>query len=164
MKPVINLDELRLESEENGVFSGSYAAISERIGAKKLGYNLTVLPPGMRACPFHNHHENEELFFILEGSGTLRFGSQEYAVRQHDVIACPPGGREVAHQIINTGDGLLKYLAVSTQHPVEIVQYPDSDKIGVFVGQSPNMELKKLFKADSDTDYFAGEKLKISNE
>ena len=55
MKPLINLDELELITEENGPFAERYGVISDRIGAKKLGYSLTILSPGKRACPFHNH-------------------------------------------------------------------------------------------------------------
>ena len=52
-------------------------------------YNLTVVPPGKTACPFHNHRVQEEMFFILEGTGLLRFGDREYPLRPHDVIAAP---------------------------------------------------------------------------
>jgi uncharacterized cupin superfamily protein len=158
MKPVINLDDLELETTpEEGPFQQSYGVISERIGARKLGYNLTICPPGKRACPFHNHHTNEEMFFILEGEGLLRFGEKEYPLRAHDVIACPPGKRDVAHQIINTGKVDLKYLALSTKERSEICEYPDSDKVGVLVGDYGSMDLRLLFRAGQAVDYMDGE-------
>jgi uncharacterized cupin superfamily protein len=49
-----------------------WAEIASRFGARKLGYNLTVVAPGKRNCPFHSHREEEEMFYILEGSGELR--------------------------------------------------------------------------------------------
>ena len=88
-KPLINLDEVTFDDvEENGIYTSSRALFSASIGAKKLGYNLTVLPPGKVQCPFHNHHGEEEMFLILEGEGELRFGDQRYPLRKHDVIAC----------------------------------------------------------------------------
>lgn len=105
--------------------------IAPRIGAQKLGYNLTAVPPGKRAFPFHNHRVNEEMFFILEGSGEVRIGEKVYPIKVGDVIACPPGGKERAHQIINTGSAELKYLAVSTNLSPEIAEYPDSGKFQV---------------------------------
>ena len=120
MKPVINLDELELTSHEDGAFAGSYGVISDRIGANKLGYNLTICPPGKRVCPFHNHRANEEMFFILEGEGLLRFGNAEYPLRKFDIIACPAGDRSLAHQIINSGKTDLKYLSLSTREHAEI--------------------------------------------
>jgi uncharacterized cupin superfamily protein len=114
-KPVLNLDDVVFDDiEENGRYTSRRATISDHIGARDLGYNLTVLPPGKVQCPFHSHHGEEEMFFILEGEGELRFGDQRYPIRRHDVIACPTGGAEVAHQIINTGATDLRYLAIST--------------------------------------------------
>jgi uncharacterized cupin superfamily protein len=153
MKPVINLDELKFESHEDGPFQGRYGVIGERIGARKLGYNLTVCPPGKKVCPFHNHHVNEEMFFILEGEGRLRFGDQEYSLRRHDIIACPPGKRDVAHQIINTGQTDLVYLALSTMDPAEICEYPDSNKVGVAVGEQGKRDLRLMFRAEQAVDY-----------
>jgi uncharacterized cupin superfamily protein len=152
-KPVINLDELEIISED-GPFAGKFGLIAERIGARKLGYNLTVCPPGKKVCPFHNHHVNEEMFFILEGEGLLRFGDQEYPLRKHDVVACPPGGRAVAHQIVNTGKNDLKYLALNTMERSDICEYPDSNKVGVMVGEQGNRDLRLMFRAEQTVDYF----------
>ena len=157
MKPVVNIDELTYQSHSQGKFEGRYALIAEKIGAKQLGYNISICPPGKIVCPFHNHHNEEEMFFILEGEGLLRFGNEKYPLRKNDFIACPAGGREVAHQIINTGPTDLIYLAVSTTEQVEVAEYPDSDKIGVFSGKRGERVLRKLFKATSDVDYFEGE-------
>lgn len=157
MKPVMNLDEAVLESHEDGPFQGQYAELGKHIGAKKLGYSLTVVAPGKKVCPFHNHHVNEEMFFILEGTGLLRFGAETYPLRKHDIIACPPGKRDVAHQIINTGDTELRYLALSTTERHEICEYPDSDKVGVAVGEEGKRDLRLLFKAGQAVDYFEGE-------
>ena len=64
------------------------------------------------------------MFFILEGEGTLRFGSAEYPVRKGHFICCPCGGPEVAHQLLNTGSGELRYVAVSTTIDTETAAAP----------------------------------------
>jgi len=89
-------------------FDARSGQIAARLGASKLGYNVTAVPPGRRAFPFHNHRVNEEMFFILAGSGSVRIGAETFPIRSGDVIACPPGGPETAHQIINTGKTELK--------------------------------------------------------
>jgi uncharacterized cupin superfamily protein len=109
-----------------------WGEIASRIGARKLGYNLTAIAPGKLACPFHNHRVQEEMFFILEGSGELRLGEARHPIRSGDVIACPPGGPETAHQIINTGAVELRFLAVSTNDTPDICEYPDSGKYLVY--------------------------------
>lgn len=155
-KPIINLDELNFESDGREA-PGSTAVVGRLIGAKKLGYNISICPPGKSVCPFHNHRINEEMFFILEGEGILRFGSQEYPLRKFDFVACPPGGREVAHQMINTGKVDLKYLALSTKIREEVCEYPDSDKVSVFIGEFGSVEYRKIFKADQEVSYMDGE-------
>ena len=47
VKPIMNLDEVAFEDvEENGLYTSSRGQISDHIGARDLGYNLTILPPG----------------------------------------------------------------------------------------------------------------------
>jgi uncharacterized cupin superfamily protein len=139
-KPIINIADIELEPRPSAFAPSGSAAerfdakmgfIAPRIGAQKLGYNITAVPPGKCAFPRHNHHVNEEMFFILQGSGELRVGDDRYPVRVGDVIACPAGGKEVAHQILNSGTEELRYLAVSTKLSPEIAEYPDSGKFGV---------------------------------
>ena len=61
MKPVMNLDEVVFgDVEKNGLYTSRRGFIGERIGARQLGYNLTVLPPGKAQCPFHSHRAVEE--------------------------------------------------------------------------------------------------------
>lgn len=142
-RPVINIADLEFRPWGHGAllpgqktdaapqFEARLGAISARIGAQKLGYNLTVIPAGKRAFPRHNHHVNEEMFFILQGTGEARIGDRTYPLRVGDIVACPPGGPETAHHIINTGTDELKFLAVSTAVSPEIADYPDSGKFGV---------------------------------
>ena len=47
------------------------------------------------------------------------------------MLAAPTGGAEHAHQLINTGSRILKYLGISTSAETEVVEYPDSGKFGV---------------------------------
>ncbi len=133
-------------------FEARVGRISAQIGARKLGYNVTAVPPGRRAYPFHNHRLNEEMFYILEGRGEVRIGTETFPIRAGDFIACPPGGPELAHQIVNTGTGELKYLAVSTMQGPEVCEYPDSGKIGVL-----SDSLRYVNRSDSQVGYWDGE-------
>jgi uncharacterized cupin superfamily protein len=157
-KPMINLDALEFDDvETNGLYTSRRATISDLIGARQLGYNLTELPPGKAQCPFHSHHAEEEMFFILDGEGELRFGDQRFPLRRHDVIACPTGGAEVAHQIINTGSETLRYLVVSTVAEIESCEYPDSGKISIVVGKRGARTVRLMFRQTADVDYYDGE-------
>lgn len=167
---IINITDIELPPRPAGFvapatakrrFEGRMGSVSTRIGAQKLGYNITAVPPGASAFPFHNHRINEEMFFILEGSGELRFGGETHAVRVGDFVACPPGGPEAAHQIVNTGAVELKYLAVSTMEYPEICEYPDSGKF--LVAEQPRNAdgsiagFRHIGRADAVLGYWDGE-------
>ena len=155
VKPIMNLDEVAFDDiEANGLYTSSRGLFSGRIGAKKLGYNLTVLPPGKAQCPFHCHHGEEEMFLVIEGEGELRFGDKRYPIRKHDVIACTTGGPDVAHQILNTGTTTMRYLAVSNLADVDTCEYPDSQKVLVVTGQRGESGLRKVFRAEDTVDYY----------
>ena len=159
-KPFVNLDEVEFDDiEENGRYTSRRAMFSARIGARKLGYNLTEVPPGKSQCPFHSHRAEEEMFLILDGNGELRFGSQTYEIRKHDVIACPAGGPSTAHQIVNTGTTTLRYLSVSSISDVEVCEYPDSNKIGIFADGSETSRLRATFRAEAAVEYYDRESL-----
>lgn len=98
------------------------------------------------------------MFFIIEGEGELRFGDKRYPIRPHDVIACPTGGPEVAHQIINTGTTTMRYLSLSTLVEVETCEYPDSQKVSIVAGKRGERGLRKMFRAEATVDYYDREK------
>jgi len=154
-RPLVNLDDVEFtDIEENGYFTSRRAQFSAGIGARKLGYNLTVLPPGKAQCPFHAHRGEEEMFLILDGEGELRFGDQRYPIRRNDVIACPTGGPEVAHQIINTGSSDLRYLALSNLVDIEACEYPDSNKVVICANEPGTPGLWKMFRAEAGVEYY----------
>lgn len=164
---ILNLDQVRLQPIAELVpgappgYGGATGEIAQRIGARKLGYNLTVVPPGQRAWPFHNHRVNEEMFYVIAGDGELRIGAARHPIRAGDVIACPPGGPETAHQIVNTGSVELRYLGVGTCEWPEIVEYPDSGKFGVraeFEGKAGRLQVFRYRgRPETSLDYWDGE-------
>jgi uncharacterized cupin superfamily protein len=162
-RPILNIAELEYRRWGNGErFEARMGAIGGRLGAQKLGYNVTVLPPGKRAFPFHCHRVNEEMFFVLEGEGEVRIGEARHAIRSGDVIACPPGGPETAHQIVNTSSAELKFLAVSTRLSPDIAEYPDSEKFGVLAEFPPGADGKAtnfrfVSRVGASVDYWDGE-------
>ncbi|MGH8049652.1 MAG: cupin domain-containing protein [Arenimonas sp.] len=138
------------------------AEIAELIGAVQLGYNMTIVPPGKAAFPAHNHFGNEEMFYIIEGKGEVRIGKDIFPIRTGDVIACPAGGIETAHQIINSSTTLtLRYLAVSTTKTPDLVQFPDSGKMGASYFQNEKdgtLKVTRIINREQDNlDHWEGE-------
>jgi len=64
------------------------------------------LPTGAATTP-HYHPRTEEIYYILAGSGDMRWGEITRRVGPGDAIAIPPG---VTHQIRNVGPETLRFL------------------------------------------------------
>lgn len=153
MRNVVNLDELVLEDGSHGeLFAWRTAQVSKALGARDLGYSYDVIPPGKRACPFHSHRGQEEMFFVLSGTGTLRYGTQTRELRAGDVICCPTGGPETAHQVVNDSDAELRLLSVSTKVYPDVCEYPDSGKVMAF---GPGF--RHVTQGPGDVDYWKDE-------
>ena len=108
---IINIDDVTFQSRPPSLaapahatqkFDARMAELATELGAQKLGYNITEIPPGAAAFPLHNHRVNEEMFFILSGTGEVRLGDERHPLRAGDIVACPPGDDRTAHQIINS--------------------------------------------------------------
>ncbi|WP_329741917.1 cupin domain-containing protein [Dyella sp. A6] len=171
--PILNIGDLELIPFERlsrqfgsqpppARIGGGMAPIGSRLGARKLGYNLTELAPGKRGFPFHSHSVNEEMFFVLAGTGEARIGAAVHPIRAGDVICCPPGGPETAHQIANTGDQPLRYLAVSSNQTPEICEYPDSGKFAVMHTSGRDADgrpqgFRYVGRMEETHDYWEGE-------
>jgi hypothetical protein len=111
-----------------------------------------VLPPGKVQCPFQSHHGEGEMFLILDGEDELRFGAERYPLRPLDVVTCPTGGAEVAHQIINTGAVEMRYLAVSRPAALDVCEYPDSGKLLVVSDPTGGPSVRAMFRGGGDAD------------
>jgi quercetin dioxygenase-like cupin family protein len=61
---------------------------------------VVTIPPNTRQR-MHAHHEQTEVFYILEGEATLTFNDVEYPARPGDAFICSPGD---AHNVWNQTD------------------------------------------------------------
>jgi uncharacterized cupin superfamily protein len=161
-RPLVNIADLTLDTWSRGdLYAGADARIGPIIGVKDLGISYSEVPPGKSSCPFHNHHVEDELFIVLDGEGTYRFGDQSYPIKAGDVLGAPAGGRETAHQIINTGTRPLRYYGISTMSLADVCEYPDSGKFGVFSRHTRNpydkATVRHLDRLGNGLDYWDGE-------
>jgi uncharacterized cupin superfamily protein len=158
---VVNLSEVKSNTLEKGSrFGATTKWLGHANGAKGIGCSYVEVEPGRAAWPYHYHCANEEALYVLEGEGTLRIGGKDVPVRPGDFVTFHVGP-DHAHQLTNTGKATLKYLALSTLIPVEVVGYPDSDKIGAMAAKVAYDKpmVRAIFKASSQVDYYDGEKV-----
>jgi uncharacterized cupin superfamily protein len=156
--PILNLLDAPLtDGTRDARYGSKYAAVGELLGLTHLGISYDVIAPGHRICPFHNHHANDEFYVVLEGSGTYRSAQGEYPVKAGDVIGAPAGGRDTAHQIINTSDAELRVLVASSMREPDICEYPDSDKFAAMAGPQGARTFRHIGHRAASADYYDGE-------
>lgn len=66
----------------------------------------TELPPGT-SIGYHKHGNDEEVYILLEGRGTMTIDGEAHEVSAGDVILNKPYG---SHGLENTSDDILKLL------------------------------------------------------
>ena len=123
----VNWDDLPKEAVDREGYGVEYwKSVTDALGLRELGLSRVRIPPGKMACPRHEHSREEELFVVLEGSGTLLDGEELVPLRAGDVVSCLPGWG--SHGIEAGPDG-IEYLAISNRVPGDWCWYPDSGKV-----------------------------------
>ena len=157
----INLLELSLEHKQAGSrFEASTTEFGVQLGLFGLGAALYEVPPGKTAVPFHRHHTSEEMFLVLSGTGTYRYGEARLPIKEWDCLGAPAPGE--GHQIINTGDAPLRYLAFSNNTTADVTEYLDSGRIRIDVGATGHHRENATFAAGGHLmpfDYWQGEQI-----
>ena len=155
-----NANELEWTTLERGETNFKRKQLGEAAGGDRLGCSLYELPPGRRSWPYHYHAANEEAIFVLSGTGRLRLDGELSALTEGDYVALPAGERG-AHRVVNDSDDPLTYLVISTMDEPDVTAYPDSGKIGVFVGSPPggrgNRGIHGYYRIDDAVDYWTDE-------
>lgn len=120
-----------------------YASRRKQLGAaaggQRLGCSLYEVEPGKAAWPLHYHLANEEAIYILEGSALLEHGAQRVSLEAGAYVALRVATQEQthAHRLTNVGQGVLRYLCVSTMREPDVTIYPETGKVGIFAGAAP---------------------------
>ncbi len=120
--------------------------------AKNTLVSVYEIPPGKSAYPYHFHHNNEETFYIISGSGVLKTPEGERVVSAGELVFFPTG-EQGAHKLTNSSESEnLVYLDFDVIHEVDITEYPDSGKIGIW-----GMGINELYPRSANVDYYEGE-------
>jgi len=157
----VNEADLDWSTLENGPTFLRRKQLSETTDGDRIGCSLYELPPNRRSWPYHYHAANEEAMYVLVGSGTLRLDGEMLALEAGDYVSFPADERG-AHCVVNDGEAPLSYLMVSTMSEPDVTVYPDSGKIGVFVGSPPGGRGARshhgYYRLEDGVDYWMGEK------
>jgi len=129
---VKNLNSIEGEKLNRGV--GNEFTIKQvipRAEATKCRVNFVEVEPENQAFSYHFHEMNEEVFYIISGTGIVRTSKGDITVNTGDVITFPTG-IEGAHVIRNgSATEKLVYLDFDAINIPEIVHMPDTNKVMV---------------------------------
>jgi uncharacterized cupin superfamily protein len=149
--PTVNADDLDWTTRGEGDTEMQRKQLGAAAGGEDIGCSLYRLPAGNKAWPYHYHTRNEEALYVLSGGGSIRLDGELLPLTEDDYVAMPADERG-AHRVINDGDEPLVYLMVSTMDEPEVNVYPDSDRIGVFVGSPPGGDGERTVEGFYDRD------------
>ena len=123
-----------------------------REAAKQCVVSVYEIPPLKTAYPYHYHTQNEEVFYIISGSGVLKTPEGERTVSAGDLLFFP-ADEKGSHMLTNNSqDDNLVYLDFDTNNIIDVSFYPDSGKIGIW-----GKDINKVFQTDSHVNYYDGE-------
>ena len=110
------------------------------IGARKLvragdglGASIWEIRPGGDYWR-HFHHASDELLIVLRGRPTIGTPDGTRQLSEGDVLPLPRG-RQGDRTITNDTSDVVRLLMVSTNIDPEVAEYPDSGKIGFWIGE-----------------------------
>ena len=154
---IVNEDDLEWTQLSDGKMNVRRKQLAEATDSEQLGCSLYELESGDESWPYHYHTANEEALYVLSGSGTVRLAGEMYQLTNGDYVALP-ADETGGHKVINDSEGTLRYLLFSTMNEPDVTIYPESDKLGVFVGSPPGGREERshqgFYRLDDDVDYW----------
>jgi uncharacterized cupin superfamily protein len=118
---LVNWNDVPSHAVEVGPIAGNWSNLGEAAGTVDTGLRRIQIEPGKRSTPVHTHAAEEEVFFVLAGTGLSYQGASTYEVRRGDCLVHLPKG--AAHTLIAGDDG-LDVLAFSDRRPPESAFLP----------------------------------------
>ena len=108
------------------IMDGTVQILGATAGSVRTGLNTFVQAPEVKYVP-HCHSASEEIFVVIEGTGTLHLGDETHEVRAGHAVSRRPGSG-VPHWFEAGPDGMT-HLAYGTREPNDIVYYPERGEV-----------------------------------
>lgn len=140
-----------------GKFGGAGKEVSEELGRKPASTDLrerhpfdveiSRIPPGKSACPYHSHSAQWEFYHVISGTGLVRHKDGKTPIEPGDAFIFQPGE---PHEVINNSSEDLVLYVVADNPIGESCYYPDSNK---WLVRSPE---RRLLRSEG-LEYYDGE-------
>ena len=117
----VNWDDVAVRHVAVGPIEGVWRDLGAAAGSRLVGLRSIQIHPGKRSTPAHTHSGEEEVFYVLGGSGLSWQGGETFAVAAGDCLV--HGVEGPAHTLIAGPDG-LDVLAFSERATTEACYLP----------------------------------------
>ncbi|GIU09989.1 hypothetical protein TUM4261_19160 [Shewanella sp. c952] len=67
-----------------------------------------VIPPNS-TVGYHKHANNEEIYIVIEGQGTMKLNGKDVSIKKGDMIVNQPFGE---HGLVNNSDSVIDILVI----------------------------------------------------
>lgn len=124
-------------------FAADHVPLGRALSLDELGCSLWRIPPDRATTPFHVHHVNEEMAWVVDGTPTVRLTTGEHELGAGDIVAFP-AGPDSAHQFLNRSDEPATLILASTMLAGDVADYPDTGRRLYMRSQSGLSELDAL--------------------
>ena len=101
---IVHWDEVEAERAEQGHLAGTWSDLGSAAGSRNVGVTRIQVDLGRWSTPAHVELDEEEIYFVLGGSGLLWQDGQTYEVRRGDCVVQRVA--EEAHTFRAADDGL----------------------------------------------------------
>lgn len=105
---MIHWDGVEREHSEAGSIAGWWSDLGEAAGSVRVGLQRIQVDPGKRSTPLHMEGDEEEIFYVLGGSGrSWQFANDEfssYEIRAGDCLVHLAGHE--AHSVVAGPEGI----------------------------------------------------------
>jgi uncharacterized cupin superfamily protein len=122
---VVHWDDIEPFRADEGAFQSTWTDLGRAAGSVTVGVKRVQVEPGARSTPLHMEGNEEEIFFVLDGSGLSwqdeGDGETTYEIRGGDCLIHLAGAE--AHSVVAGPEG-IDYLAFGTRATAEYAFFP----------------------------------------
>jgi uncharacterized cupin superfamily protein len=126
---IVHWDEVEGRRSELGHLAGTWRDLGRAAGSVGVGLKRIEIDAGKWSTPAHVEGAEEEIVYVLGGSGLSWQDGKVYEVRPGDCIVHPPS--RWAHTL-RAGDDGLDVLIFGTRVPLQIADLPRGDVAWIF--------------------------------
>jgi uncharacterized cupin superfamily protein len=136
-------DDVEPEARDVGEMRATFRGLGAAAGADAVGVSRIDVEPGCRPGPVHQHGSEEEIFFVLAGSGLAWIDGAVHEIGAGDTVVYLAGGP--FHTVVAGPEG-LSVLAYGENHPPPLVRLPRAGMVrraGVWLEASRDDPLER---------------------